>query len=171
MAGHIQTAARTDWCTPRPIVDFAYRVFGGRIRLDPCWNEQSITKPDFAFDGKSPESDGLKELWWPYGQAYVNPPFGWDLPFWVKKAITEAKLGCEIILLSPAAVGTRYWQKGIFRTAQATCFLRGRVEFLGADAGAPMDCALTYWGPGIGSFLLHAKPIGTTIRLRPWRKP
>jgi hypothetical protein len=156
MAGHIATAARVDWCTPpgiyQPIVDFF-----GQIDLDPCTNNHSCVPATRKV--MLPE-DGLSVPW--DGNVYCNPPYGRGLRKWVDKAASSQ----SVIMLLPAAVGTKHWQEVIFRTAQAVCFIKGRVKFVGATASAPMDCALVYWGTKRGDvFKAQFASVGKVVTL------
>jgi phage N-6-adenine-methyltransferase len=143
MAGHIQTAARTDWCTPPEIVSVVRQAFGGQIDLDPCSNARSVVG---ARKNYTIRDDGLARKW--RGNAYVNPPYGRGLNAWVRKAVHESHgdWPANVIMLIPAAVGTVRWQTLVFPEAKAICFIDGRVKFIGAAASAPMDCALVNFG-------------------------
>jgi hypothetical protein len=84
---------------------------------------------------------------------------------WVDKAAAARQAQvAEVIMLSPATVDTKSWQRVIFQTADALCFVRGRVRFLGAPASAPMPVALIYWGLDPRRFVQAMKPIGHGIR-------
>lgn len=68
---------------------------------------------------------------------------------WIRKMAAEVAKGLEIITIVPAAVDTKHWQKVIYPTAQAVCYIEGRVRFYwnGQQGGpAPMACAFVYWG-------------------------
>ncbi len=57
----------------------------------------------------------------------------------------------------PVAANTMHWKKYVFTKAHAICFLYDtRLKFLenGQDCGtgAPMACAMIYWGPYINRF-------------------
>lgn len=73
MGGHIADAGRTDWNTPKLIVETVRDVFGGIIRLDPCSNEGSIVHA--ASEYLLPYNDGLEDSW-DYPSIFVNPPYG-----------------------------------------------------------------------------------------------
>jgi hypothetical protein len=67
---------------------------------------------------------------------------------WIAKAVGAYKeKGCEVVMLMPASVDTAAWQKLVFQSAAAKCYIAGRLHFLGDVSGpAPMACALVYWG-------------------------
>src|ERR1017187_9254128 len=145
MAGHIQTSKATDWCTP-PEIYLPVQKFFGEIDLDPCSNPKSGVPAKKRYMLELGQ-DGLKAEW--KGRVYCNPPYGRGLKDWIEKADYEADTvdhASEVILLIPAAVGTKNWQETIFRYANGICFLKGRIKFQGATASAPMACALVYFG-------------------------
>jgi hypothetical protein len=151
MAGHIATAKSTDWCTPAWLVDLVHDVLE-HVDLDPCSNAQSVVGAHYNYfaPGEAPPSqgeDGLAHYW--FGRVYVNPPYGRDLPAWVRHAVQEYACGHAeaILMLIPANVDTRVWQDLIFPRAARIAFLAGRVRFVGAAASAPMPVALVLFTP------------------------
>jgi site-specific DNA-methyltransferase (adenine-specific) len=63
------------------------------------------------------------------------------------KAVEEHQLhGAEVVVLLPARTDTRYWHEQVAQ-ADAICFWRGRMTFVGAPAAAPFPTALVYFGP------------------------
>ncbi len=65
---------------------------------------------------------------------------------WAKRITEEYRKGLETIVLIPAQPGTGAWQEYIHPNKRAICNLAGRLRFIGAEAGAPMDCVLIYFG-------------------------
>ena len=144
-----------DWGTPRKYVDAVKEVFGGTIELDPCSNPYSIVqaKTEYAL----PRTDGLRESW-KFSSIYVNPPYGTDtdhgtrISDWLKRCEHASRVyGSEVLALVPVATNTGHWKKFIYGKAAAICFLYDtRLRFLvnGKDEGkgAPMSCAMVYWG-------------------------
>ena len=64
---------------------------------------------------------------------------------------THKQYGSEIIALIPVATNTMHWKHFIFGEADAVCFLFDtRLKFLvngtTDNKGAPMACAMVYWG-------------------------
>lgn len=134
------SSARMSWNTPKWILDLLVPL--GRIGLDPCSNELSLVPAPTRWDEIA---DGLSRPWRMHGLVFVNPPYGRALPRWIDKAIAEADLGAEIVLLTPARPDTRWYDRVILGGATVG-FLRGRVAFDGASAGAPFPSALLYLG-------------------------
>jgi hypothetical protein len=144
-----------DWGTPAKYVRAVKAFFGGHIDLDPCSNQYSIVNARTEFS--LPSKDGLSESW-DYPTIYVNPPYGSDfergttIRNWLMKcAAAHQNFDSEVLALVPVAPNTTHWKKYIFTQAQGICFLYDtRLRFLegGKDLGkgAPMACAMIYWG-------------------------
>lgn len=156
------TAGRTnsnqkskEWCTPPKYAKVIHEFFDNNLELDPCSNEFSIIKARKKFI--YPETDGLIADWRPYSTIYVNPPYGRNkengtsIKNWIEKCY-RINLGwhSEIMALIPVATNTRHWKEFIFGEA-TICFLYDtRLKFMinGSldNKGAPMSCAMVYWG-------------------------
>jgi len=143
------------WCTPPKYVDAIREFFDGRIELDPCSNEYSVV--DAVVEYRLPHSDGLRKSW-NSSSVFVNPPYGRDrergtgIGDWLRKC-RDANLSfdSEVLALVPVATNTRHWKDFVFGQATAVAFLYDtRLRFLenGRDTGkgAPMSCAMVYWG-------------------------
>lgn len=160
-AGRTVNSKSQSWGTPPKYVNVIRRFFGGLISLDPCSNEYSIVHAEKEF--MLPKNDGLKEEW-NYPTIYMNPPYGADrdrgttIKNWLAKcALTHNKFDSEILALVPVATNTGHWKQSIFGQAKAICFLYDtRLKFLengsGAGKGAPMACAMIYWGHDYDKF-------------------
>ena len=160
-AGRTVNSQNKDWATPLKYVRAVKEVFGGKIKLDPCSNEYSIV--DAGVEFMLPENDGLKKEW-NYSTIYVNPPYGSDrkkgttIKNWLAKcALAHKKFNSEVLALVPVATNTGHWKQSVFGHAKAVCFLYDtRLRFLenGLDIGkgAPMACAMIYWGENYEKF-------------------
>jgi hypothetical protein len=154
-AGRTVNSQNQSWGTPLKYVNAVKIFFGGEISLDPCSNEYSIVKAQTEF--LLPKTDGLREDW-NFPTIYVNPPYGADrergttIKNWLAKcAISHRDNHSEILALVPVATNTGHWKQSVFGQARAICFLYDtRLKFLenGQDTGkgAPMSCAMIYWG-------------------------
>lgn len=179
MSGHIKDMVSQHWNTPASIVDAVRDVFGGQIDLDPCDNEFSITKPLVSF--QLPLNDGLKNDWNNVRDflgrpisVFCNPPFGrsddgTSVADWVRKCIhTEYDNIKETILLLPASTETTFWHNYIWPTADAICFIKGRVSFQLAGKGSGASTkgtAIIYWGLDCEPFIDRFSELGRAIRL------
>lgn len=183
-AGRMVNSQSVHWCTPQKYVDAVRSVLGGTIHLDPCSNRWSIVGARVCY--ALPAQDGLRESW-NFPTIYVNPPYGADkhrrttIKNWLYKcAHAHNHYRAEVLALVPVATNTRHWKDYVWGNAAMACFLYDtRLRFLveGKDAGkgAPMSCAMIYWGGSIRSFeqvfdafgavvdirSLHGKEIGT----------
>lgn len=156
------TAGRTNnnqksksWCTPPKYVEAINKFFDNHIELDPCSNEFSIIHADIEY--KLPNQDGLKSSW-NFKTIFVNPPYGADrvnnttIKDWIKNCyLANKKYNSEVLALIPVATNTRHWKDYIFGKANGICFLYDtRLKFYidGHEdpKGAPMSCAMIYWG-------------------------
>ena len=172
-----------DWCTPPKYVNAIRRFFRGTIALDPCSNRYSIVKARVEYC--LPETNGLAASW-DFPTIFVNPPYGADrekgtsIRDWLRKcAEAHSKHGANVLALVPVATNTRHWKQFVFGAATAIAFLYDtRLRFLvkGKDGGkgAPMSCAMVYWGRHYELFEktfvrfgavvdvrhLHDKPVG-----------
>jgi hypothetical protein len=177
---YIPRAVRNDWRTPDPCLVPVRATFGGEIGLDPCASTEHWLSggDEIGVVNFHEEDDGLARNWFEslrsegaITTAYVNPPFNRNKD-WMRKCAEEAARGVEVIALIPARTDTRYWQGTIARTAQAICFWRGRIRFVGAEQGAPFPCAFIYWGhrpeafanafADYGQVLYTANPVAVT---------
>lgn len=173
-AGRSIISQSQSWGTPLKYVTAIRRFFGGYIDLDPCSNQFSIVdaKTEFIL----PEKDGLKEQW-NYQTIYVNPPYGSDkergttIKNWLAKCVlANENYGAEVLALVPVATNTGHWKQSVFGKATAICFLYDtRLRFLenGLDVGkgAPMACALIYWGEKYEDFFNVFIEFGAVINL------
>ena len=154
-AGRTVNSSSHDWCTPHKYVEAVKHVFGGGIDLDPCSNRFSVVHASTEYSLS--QHDGLRESW-DYRHIYVNPPYGADrdrgttIKDWFRRC-WEAHRDheSEVIALVPVATNTAHWKRWVWGAATAVCFLYDtRLRFLvqGRDEGkgAPMSCAMIYWG-------------------------
>ena len=154
-AGRTVNSQSVDWCTPSKYVESVRKMFGGTISFDPCSNPYSIVHAETEL--MLPNDDGLK-MEWNFPTIYVNPPYGADrdrgttIKQWISRcANAHASFDSEVLALIPVATNTRHWKDYIWAQATAVCFLYDtRLRFLvqGKDEGkgAPMSCAMVYWG-------------------------
>jgi len=160
-AGRNINSQSQHWCTPKKYVNAVKEVFGGEISLDPCSSEKSVVTANAEY--RLPDHDGLKDTW-DYPTIYVNPPYGIDknrgttINHWLAKcAEANESYGSEVLALVPVATNTGHWKKNVFGKAEAVCFLYDtRLKFLengkSGGKGAPMACAMIYWGKNYRNF-------------------
>lgn len=174
-AGRTVNAASHHWGTPLVYVDVVRKVFGGSIALDPCSNHFSVVQAGTEY--RLPEADGLKASW-DFPRIYVNPPYGADrsrgttIKDWLKRcAESHKEHKAEVIALIPVATNTSHWKRYVWSTAHAVAFLFDtRLKFLvngqAGGKGAPMSCAMVYWGDNATKFISVLSAHGAAIDLR-----
>jgi hypothetical protein len=165
MAGYIADSKRTDWNTPVWILDRVRRGFRGQIDLDPCCNArcECCALRRLIGDGSEAENGLNAKNWRGVENIFVNPPFGKDLDEWCRMCAIQSP-HYRIMLLLPAAVDTQRWHDFVWH-ADAICFFKGRLQFTGADASAPMAMAMAYWGP-TPPFMAAFHDVGRVVRFR-----
>ncbi len=134
-----------EWYTPKYIFD----ALGISFDLDPCSPGAEVVSwipTQFHYTIKD---DGLSSKW--FGNVFVNPPYGSDTPHWMRKL---QKHGNGIALVFSRTDTT--WFHDYITSADAICFIKGRVQFV------PAEKALFYadglykpkGGCGAGSMLI-----------------
>ena len=175
-AGRTLNTLSQEWGTPEKYVNAVREMFRGTIHLDPCSNEFSIVNALNEY--QLPEHDGLREPW-DYPTIYVNPPYGIDkerrtsIKHWLSKcSMAHADYGADVLALVPVATNTGHWKKFVFANACSICFLYDtRLKFLvngeNGGKGAPMSCAMIYWGDDYDRFFAVFQQFGAVVDLRP----
>ena len=174
-AGRTLNTLSQEWGTPDRYVT-AVRDFFGEIQLDPCSNKYSIVNAVTEY--RLPKKDGLREPW-DFETIYVNPPYGIDkerrtsIKHWLAKcSMAHTDYKSEVLALVPVATNTGHWKRFVFGKACAICFLYDtRLKFLvngeNGGKGAPMSCAMIYWGRRFDDFLSLFSAFGAVIDVRP----
>lgn len=175
-AGRNINSQSQDWGTPQKYVDAVKKVFEGEIALDPCSSEHSIVNAKVEYI--LPKHDGLRESW-DYPKIYVNPPYGINkkngttIRHWLARCAKAHEMyGSEVLALVPVATNTGHWKKNVFGKAASICFLYDtRLKFLengkNCGKGAPMSCAMIYWGNNYKRFYDVFINYGAVVNVRP----
>ena len=121
-----------------------------------------------------PSRDGLRDSW-KFERIYVNPPYGLDrkrgtgIKNWLCRCAQAHKdFASEVLALVPVATNTGHWKKYVFGKASAVCFLYDtRLKFLvngqNGGKGAPMSCAMIYWGTNADRFRSVFEKFGAVL--------
>lgn len=120
LASHQRRKGTVTWLTPPEWIKAL-----GPFDLDPCC-PPSMPWPTAARMLSLP-TDGLAEPW--HGRVWLNPPFGRNATWWVKKL---AEYGNGITLIH-ACTETDMWYGSIWYDADAVCFTKGRPHFYYED--------------------------------------
>jgi DNA N-6-adenine-methyltransferase Dam len=173
-AGRKINSQSQEWGTPENYVRAVKEFFGGDIDLDPCSNKHSIVNARVEY--MLPRCDGLKDSW-NFDRIYVNPPYGLDrrrgtgIKSWLYRcALAHKTYGSEVLALVPVATNTGHWKKYVFGRARSVCFLYDtRLKFLvngqNGGKGAPMSCAMVYWGKDHNRFAKVFARFGAVVSL------
>lgn len=119
-----------EWETPQDLYEELNSEFG--FTLDPC------STPDNAKCEKfyTLQDNGLEQDW--EGETvFCNPPYGRELPKWIRKCFEEAqKPETKVVMLIPARTDTRAFHKYILGKSEIR-FIQGRLKFNGYKYSAP----------------------------------
>ncbi len=121
---------RKDWSTPWDLYNTLNLEF--HFTIDVCATAENAKHVRYY----TPEQDGLKQDW--NGEvAFCNPPYGFEITVWVKKA-SEILTGTVVMLL-PARTDTRWFHNYIYHpnTNSKIRFLKGRIKFDNCKNSAP----------------------------------
>jgi len=114
---------KLDWQTPDAVYNALDKEF--HFDFDPC--------------PVNPAFDGLSIEW---GKSnFVNPPYGRELPKWIKKGYEEAQKGKTVVFLIPSRTDTKWWHDYIMKAGEIR-FIKGRLKFKGAVNSAPFPSAV-----------------------------
>lgn len=134
----LMSSAKMDWGTPWALFDQYHDRY--QFTIDLAAHERNKKMERFY----SEQDDALKQDW-SKEVGWLNPPYGRELPKWVKKAYEESQRGALVVMLVPARPDTRWWQDYVQGKAHIK-FLAGRVKFEGAEHGAPFPSAILIYG-------------------------
>ena len=178
-------AGSDNWCTPPEILERVRRI--GPIVLDPC---TSKANPVDAMVFYTAREDGLAQPWVRdlaaqrdaaclSGVVFVNPPYS-KAADWAAKVRREARWSdtsgiaatgpvvprdLAFVSLVAARPDSRWFFSLCWESAQAVCFWRGRLRFVGAPSSAPFPSALIYHGRRPWEFEAAFADAGKVVRL------
>ena len=140
-----------EWETPQSFFDMLEKEFG--FTLDPCCTPETA-KCDKYY---TTEDDGLSKSWEGH-TVFMNPPYGRNIKYWIKKAYEEGKKNNTIVVvLIPSRTDTKYWHDYCMK-AKSIMFIKGRLKFGGSKNAAPFPSAVvvfdgdrSYFPPDIGT--------------------
>ena len=136
-----KSSLRHDWTTPARLFDVLNREFG--FTLDVAASaENALCQRYFTV-----EQNGLAQQW-SSETCWMNPPYGPDLPRWMRKAWESARLGATVVCLVPARTHAK-WFHAYCPQAEVR-FLRGRLRFANAEHEAPFAQLVIIFRPGLG---------------------
>ena len=128
------------WETPQEWFNYLHLEF--KFTLDPCCVFETAKCKKFY----TPNDDGLSKSWQDE-RVFMNPPYGREIPKWMKKAYEEARdNGALVVCFVPARVDTEWWHRYAAKATEIR-FPVGRVRFQNATASAPFPIAIVIFRP------------------------
>lgn len=121
------------WATPESLFRELAAEF--EFTLDVCASAENAKCSTYF----TKQKDGLMQQW--SGVCWMNPPYGREIGLWVRKAFESAQQGVTVVYLIPARTDTAWWHEYVTK-ADETRFVRGRLRFGEALAGAPFPSAI-----------------------------
>ena len=134
------SSASVEWATPWEL----FRQLDAEFHFDPCSTHENAKCADHFTKAE----DGLLQDWGGK-RVFCNPPYGRELPKWIRKAHDEAEKGALVVMLIPARTDTRAFHDYIYHNAEIR-FIRGRIKFGDAKASAPFPSMLVIFRPKEG---------------------
>lgn len=163
MSRAMMSSATPEWATPMSVFEPLDREFG--FTLDTAATAENAKCARFY----TVDHDGLKQPW--TGRVWCNPPYGREIPKWVKRGAVAAMSGEAdlVVLLVPARTDTAWWHDNIqperkppHPWVREIIFRRGRIKFVGTLRGsAPFPSAIVVMGP----------PVAIEANAKGWRCP
>lgn len=152
--------ASDEWRTPQAFFEALDAEFGFDIDVaasaENCWH-QNYFGPDrenpayrdaLAVDWHRQRGGGLAAP-----ICWMNPPYSKCREF-IAKAAEEARKGCTVVCLVPSRTDTRWWHSDVWdqqrhqpRSGVEIRFVKGRLTFGGAPAGAPFPSVVIVFRP------------------------
>lgn len=161
----LHPADTIEYPTPQPIFDVLNAEFG--FQLDVCATAENAKCERFF----TVQENGLAQKW--SGMCWMNPPYGTEMPRWIRKAYESAVEGdATVVCLVPARTDTAWFHN--FCAAGEIRFLRGRITFVGSEHPAPFPSMVVvfhaYLDPGGTMKAWECKSKSDQLRLEttPW---
>lgn len=136
-----KNTAEGDHETPQDFFDLLNRRFRFKIDL-AAWGFNA--KRPLFFSKSASETGSLGINWHNYkGWLWLNPPYKTMRP-WALKCREEMDKGAQIVMLSPAALGSK-WFREICACHCRVWVVSARLKFSGHATGIAVDTMLTIW--------------------------
>jgi hypothetical protein len=142
--------SRQDYGTPQAFIDAVIGRFGP-IAWDLAASAENNKAPGRNFIDE--ETDSLSIPWNELpgdGWLWLNPPFGMSRQF-AEKCAYEAMFGARILMLTPASVGSEWFNDFVKECAHVIA-LRPRITFEGEKDPYPKDLILSVYAYGLTGF-------------------
>jgi site-specific DNA-methyltransferase (adenine-specific) len=135
------TSNRDSWETPQKLFDELNKEFN--FTIDAAADAENHKCERYY----TREENGLEKSW-KGERVFLNPPYGRELPKWVKKAADEAKdKSTIIVMLIPARTDTQWFHDYIYKKAEIR-FIKGRLKFGDGKKDAPFPSMVVIFRRG-----------------------
>jgi site-specific DNA-methyltransferase (adenine-specific) len=135
------TSNRDNWETPQKLFDELNKEFN--FTIDAAADAENHKCERYY----TREESGLEKSW-KGERVFLNPPYGRELPKWVKKAADEAKdKSTIIVMLIPARTDTQWFHDYIYKKAEIR-FIKGRLKFGDGKKDAPFPSMVVIFRRG-----------------------
>lgn len=164
--------------TPEWLREVVEVFVGGPVGLDVCTSEANpmgadefYTPTGHYFEGAQvlgSRGDGLKQGWnRDVDGNWCNPPYSrGEVIQWAGKAVSEARDGCDVLMLTRSDVRTG-WFKLLRENCDAVCLINRSVGFVLPDGtqlpGDSVGHALWYFGRQRARFRRIFEPLGWVV--------
>lgn len=146
--------ASDNWSTPQDTFDALNVEF--YFDVDAAATQQNRKCPQWFGPGSAhPDALALQNWGRPFNASavWLNPPYSRCREF-IAKAAAEARKGCIVVCLVPSRTDTRWWHQEVWdrehhcpRPGVEIRFIKGRLKFGGATAGAPFPSVVVVFRP------------------------
>ena len=122
-----------EWSTP----DDFYRELDREFHstLDPCATKENAKCRRFFTKYKN----GLIQDWSDH-VVFMNPPYGHQIKYWMRKAYQESLRKATVVCLVPARTDTKWWHEYAMRGEVR--FVKGRLKFGNSKNNSPFPSAV-----------------------------
>ena len=123
------SSEKQDWGTPPEFLDYLFNAFDWIPDLDAACSPHNM-KAEYGICLET-GGNGLEDRW--FGNVWLNPPFGRELPKWIRKAWLECNFfeNCDtVMMLIPARVDTKWFHEMVMRHATHVYLIKGRFNYL-----------------------------------------
>lgn len=133
VAPALTSSVKHDWATPRAFFAEMHKEFD--FTLDACADASNACLPNYI-----DETTNALNVPWP-GRVWMNPPYGYSIHKWIRKALWESQFSEVVVCLIPSRTDTSWWHDYVLKASEIR-FIRGRMRFSGHAINAPFPCAL-----------------------------
>jgi len=124
-------AMNDEWGTPQTFFDLLDKEF--HFQMDVCASKDNAKCKVYLDREKNALTSSWSAICW------MNPPYGREIKFWMKKALEESIAGSTIVCLIPARTSSPWWHDYVLKASEIR-FVERKMSFTGPIKGVP------FWG-------------------------